>query len=82
MAKNLFDIISLKMSNRFFFNAKKEKRVKRETQRAPSPVRIPEELKQWLKHKAVDNFRSLNSEIVARLEWSRKEEEASDELQA
>ncbi len=44
--------------------------------RAPSPVRIPEELKQWLKHKAVDNFRSLNSEIVARLERSRKEDEA------
>lgn len=44
--------------------------------RAPSPVRIPEELKQWLKHKAVDNFRSLNREIVARLERSRKEDEA------
>lgn len=43
---------------------------------APSPVRMPEELKQWLKHKAVDNFRSLNSEIVARLERSRKEDEA------
>lgn len=45
-------------------------------QRAPSPVRIPEELKQWLKHQAVDNFRSLNSEIVSRLEQSRKAEEA------
>lgn len=45
-------------------------------QRAPSPVRIPEELKLWLKHKAVDNFRSFNSEIVARLEESRKAEEA------
>lgn len=43
---------------------------------APSPVRIPAELKQWLKHKAVDNFRSLNSEIIARLEQSRKAEEA------
>ena len=41
----------------------------------PSPVRIPEDLKQWLKHKAVDNFRSLNSEIIARLEQSRKAEE-------
>ena len=49
---------------------------------APSPVRLPEELKQWLKHKAVDNFRSLNSEIVARLEQSRKAEEAPHEKQA
>lgn len=47
--------------------------------RSPSPVRLPEELKQWLKHKAVDNFRSLNSEIVARLEQSRKAEEAPHE---
>lgn len=51
-------------------------------QRAPSPVRIPEELKIWLKHKAVDNFRSLNSEIIARLEQSRKSEEAQHEKQA
>lgn len=44
-------------------------------QRAPSPVRMSEELKQWLKLKAINNFRSLNSEIVARLEESRKAEE-------
>lgn len=50
--------------------------------RAPSPVRLPEDLKQWLKHKAVDNFRSLNSEIIARLEQSRKLEEAQHEKQA
>lgn len=50
--------------------------------RAPSPVRLPEELKKWLKHKAVDNYRSLNSEIVARLEQSRKAEEAQHEKQA
>lgn len=49
---------------------------------APSPVRIPDELKQWLKHKAVDNFRSLNGEIIARLEQSRKAEEAQHEKQA
>ncbi|MGE8318344.1 MAG: Arc family DNA-binding protein [Comamonas sp.] len=46
-------------------------------QRAPSPVRIPEDLKQWLKHRAVDNFRSLNSEIVARLEASRQADQQS-----
>ena len=50
--------------------------------RAPSPVRLPEDLKQWLKHKAVDNFRSLNSEIIARLEQSRKAEEAQHEKHA
>lgn len=38
-------------------------------------VRIPEELGQWLRHKAVDNFRSLSGEIVARLEQTRRQEE-------
>lgn len=56
--------------------------MKQEMQRVPSPVRIPEELKQWLKHKAVDNFRSLNGEIIARLEQSRKAEEAQHEQRA
>lgn len=44
----------------------------------PTPVRIPPDLRQWLKHKAVDNYRSLNSEIVLRLEESRKREEQAD----
>lgn len=48
----------------------------------PTSVRIPEELGLWLRHKAVDNFRSLSSEIVARLEQSRKAEEAKHEKQA
>lgn len=38
---------------------------------APSPVRMPQDLKDWLKHQAVDNRRSLNSEVVKRLEESR-----------
>jgi hypothetical protein len=38
---------------------------------APSPVRIPQELKDWLKHKAIDNRRSFNSEVIQRLEESR-----------
>lgn len=46
-------------------------------QRIPSPVRIPDDLKLWLKHKAVDNHRSLNSEIIFRLEQSRQAEEAT-----
>lgn len=50
--------------------------------RTPTPVRLPDELRQWLKHKAIDNFRSLNGEIVARLEQSRKAEEAQHEKQA
>lgn len=37
-------------------------------------VRIPDELKCWLKHEAVDNRRSLNSEVLVRLEESRKQQ--------
>lgn len=44
---------------------------------APSPVRLPADLKDWLKHRAIDNRRSLNSEITARLERSRNEEETA-----
>lgn len=40
--------------------------------RKPLGVRMPDELKQWLKHQAVDNRRSLNAEIVLRLEESRR----------
>lgn len=34
-------------------------------------VRLPDDLKAWLQHEAIDNRRSLNSEIVVRLEQSR-----------
>lgn len=44
------------------------------SQLTPSPVRLPEDLKAWLKIKAAENFRSMNSEVIARLEQSRKEE--------
>lgn len=43
-----------------------------------SPTRLPKELKDWLKQKAVENFRSMNGELIARLEQSRKEEEKRD----
>jgi len=43
---------------------------------APTPVRLPFELKKWLKHQAVDNCRSLNGELIHRLELSRKQEKA------
>ncbi len=41
----------------------------------PLGVRIPDELRQWLKHSAVDNRRSLNTEIVVRLEESRRRQD-------
>lgn len=40
---------------------------------------MPDELRMWLKHRAVDNYRSMNSEVVARLEESRRREEAQHE---
>jgi hypothetical protein len=36
-----------------------------------TPVRLPLDLKRWLKHKAIDNHRSLNNEIVMRLQESK-----------
>lgn len=44
---------------------------------APSPVRIPQDLKDWLKHRAIDNRRSFNSEVLSRLEISRQQEVAT-----
>jgi len=41
-------------------------------------VRLPEDLKAWLQHQAIDNRRSLNSEILVRLEQSRQQQEAAD----
>jgi len=40
--------------------------------------RLPYELAQWLKHKAVDNHRSLNGEICHRLQQSREAEDAAE----
>lgn len=45
---------------------------------APSPIRLPEDLKVWLKHRAIDNRRSMNSEVTFRLEDSRRREEAAN----
>ncbi|MBI2306119.1 MAG: Arc family DNA-binding protein [Rhodocyclales bacterium] len=45
-------------------------------ERKPLGVRLPDDLKQWLKHQAVDNRRSLNAEIVMRLEESRRQDTA------
>lgn len=43
----------------------------------PFGLRLTPELKSWLKHKAVDNHRSLNSEIEHRLMQSREQEKAA-----
>lgn len=40
----------------------------------PFPLRIQSELKDWLKHRAIDNRRSLSKEIEYRLEQSRQQE--------
>jgi hypothetical protein len=40
-------------------------------------VRLPDELKRWLKHQAIDNRRSTNSEVVVRLEESRARQGAA-----
>lgn len=42
-------------------------------------LRMPQELKDWLAHRAVDNHRSLNNEIIDRLEHSRRQEEEKKE---
>lgn len=38
-------------------------------------LRLPQELKDWLKHKAIDNRRTLNGELLHRLEQSRSLQE-------
>lgn len=43
-------------------------------QMSPTPVRLPVELKTWLKARAADNFRSVNAEIVALLIQARASE--------
>lgn len=40
-----------------------------------TPIRIPDDLRVWLKHKCVDNRRTLTAEVVARLQQTRNQEE-------
>lgn len=37
-------------------------------------VRLPEDLKKWIQHQAVDNRRSTSGEILHRLEQSRTQQ--------
>ncbi len=46
-------------------------------QTPPTPVRLPDEMKEQLKAKAVANDRSLNGEILARLRASLRGDEAN-----
>ena len=41
---------------------------------APSPIRLPQDLKDYIKHRAIDNRRSFNNEVLVRLERSREAE--------
>jgi len=49
---------------------------------SPFGVRMPEELKNWLKQRAVRNRRSANSEILAMLESIRSSEKENAPLAA
>ncbi|WP_159051680.1 Arc family DNA-binding protein [Thauera aromatica] len=55
--------------------------MKKASQISPTPVRVPHDLKRWLQHSAIENHRSLNSEILHRLEKSRIHEEAKEARQ-
>lgn len=48
--------------------------MKEPNQATPTPLRMPDDLKTWLKHQAIDNRRSLNNELVHRLEQSRAQQ--------
>lgn len=47
---------------------------KTSSQQAPTPIRIPSGLKGWLKDEAAANQRSLNGEVIHRLEQSRTQQ--------
>ncbi|AOV02375.1 Arc family DNA-binding protein [Delftia tsuruhatensis] len=44
---------------------------------AQTNVRLPEDLKEWLKSQAVAARRSVTAELIFRLEQSRKAQEAT-----
>lgn len=45
--------------------------------RTPYPLRIPEQLKVWMKEKAAANNRSLQGELIHRLLESKAREEST-----
>lgn len=38
---------------------------------APLPLRLPQELKAWIRDQAVSNHRSMTGEVIKRIEESR-----------
>ena len=44
-----------------------------------TPLRLPQELRDWLKHRAIDNRRTLGNEIVFRLQQSRERQLAAQQ---
>ncbi|MDP9908247.1 hypothetical protein J2W27_000340 [Variovorax boronicumulans] len=51
----------------------------KEARKAPAVMlRLPQELKDWLKHRAIDNRRSLNDEVLVRVEESRARERQAE----
>ncbi len=47
-----------------------------------SVLRIPEDLRLYLKHQALDNHRSMNGEILFRLEESRRSDKGAGAREA
>lgn len=45
------------------------------TQMPPTPIRLPTDLKEWVKSSAESNCRSVNAEIIAILLAERKRQE-------
>lgn len=46
--------------------------IPKKPQLAPTPIRLSDEMKNWLREEAEHNHRSLNGEVIARLEASRQ----------
>lgn len=44
----------------------------------PTPIRLPQDLKRWVRQQAELNNRSMNGEIVNRLEQSRRQQMARE----
>jgi hypothetical protein len=53
-----------------------------EQRSAPMPLRIPDDLKAWLRSQAESNRRSMNGEVLYRLEQSRKQQAGSTRVPA
>jgi hypothetical protein len=48
---------------------------------AVTPIRLPEDLRDWLKHQAIDSRRTLSNEVVYRLQQSRNQQQPKGDQQ-